>query len=161
MADNGVKVTVDSKDFQMAMNKLPRLFMTNMVEAGQKVGKHVIIQKGLKTYPPETSANNPPTPYYVRGRGMQRTSRAGVSYNDNSSEQYGTRWQIKSDPRKVRITNTASYSGWLAGAKQGRAMRKIGWKKIKVVITEQMKMIKAIFQSHIGRAIRQAGFRFK
>jgi hypothetical protein len=161
LADNGVKVTVDAKDFQLAMNKLPRLFMTNMVEAGQKVGKEVIMTKGLKIYPSETSANSPPTPYYIRGRGMQRTSRAGVSYNDNSSERYGTQWHVKSNSRQVKITNEASYSGWLAGAKQGKAMRRIGWKKITVVIAEKMKLIKAIFQSHIGRAIRQAGFRFK
>ena len=161
MADKDVTVTVDSKDFESALRKLPRLFMSNMVEAGQKVGKHVIIQPGLKTYPPETNANNPPEPYYIRGRGTQRKSHAGVSYNDNSSEQYGSQWNVKSNPRQVRITNAASYSGWLAGKKQSRTMRRIGWKKITVVIQERMKHIRAIFQSHIGRAIRQAGFRFK
>ena len=161
MADEGIKVTVDSKDFDRAIRLLPRLFASSMVEAGQKVGKLVLETEGLRTYPPETSANQPPEPYYVRGRGTQRMSRGGVSYNDNMSEQYGSRWTVKSRPNRVTIANSASYAPFLAGRPQSRKMRSIGWKKLTVVIMERMRLIKATFQSHIGRAIRQAGFRFK
>ena len=161
MADKGVTATINSKDFGRAIAALPRLFASGMVEAGHKIGKLVLDTQGLRVYPSETSANRPPEPYYVRGRGTQRMSGGGVSYNDNSSEQYGSQWTVKSRPNRVTIGNSASYAPFLAGKPQARHMRAIGWKKLTVVIQERMRMIKATFQSHIGRAIRKAGFRFR
>ena len=70
MTDKGVTVTIDSKDFDRAIAALPRLFASGMVEAGQKIGRLVLDTQGLRTYPPETSANRPPEPYYVRGRAI-------------------------------------------------------------------------------------------
>ena len=81
MADKGVTVTIDAKEFNRAIEMLPRLFRSNMIEAGHKIANRVIMTEGLKTYPPETSANRPPTPYYIRGIGTQHKG-----YNDIPDE---------------------------------------------------------------------------
>ena len=39
--------------------------------AGKEAGEEVVNTVGLRRYPPATAANAPPTPYYIRGRGMQ------------------------------------------------------------------------------------------
>ena len=155
-----VKATIDADKFQQALRKLPGLFRTETIIAGKQAADFVLDQKGLRTYPAETSANEPPEPYYIRGRGTQRTSRAGVSYNDNSSEQYGSQWSIKAKPMRVTIGNPASYAPFLAGDKdQARAMRRIGWQKLVVVARKSMSAIKNIYSLRIRNAIRKAGFR--
>jgi len=79
---------------------------------------------GLRKYPPETAANQPPTPYYVRGVGMQ------YKYGNNmKSEQLGSKWTMKKLPYGVRIDNEASYAKYVHGNKQSSVMEGIGWRK--------------------------------
>lgn len=134
-----------------------------MSAAGKEVVERYILPvKGIKQYPPATSANKPPTPYYIRGRGMQRAGRRKAEYNDNRSERYGTRWFVKRVPYGVRVGNSASYAPYLTGAsKQSRAMAKIGWRKLVDVANQNMSKITATFQAWVEKLHKDAGLRTK
>ena len=155
--DKGIQVKIDAKDFQKALAIAPQRIRANLVRAGREVGAKVLMTQGLKKYPPESAANRPPTPYYVRGRGMQYASR-----NDGRSERYGTQWNVRVQPMRVILGNRASYAPYLTDEqRQAKAMRRLGWRKLISVIKERMGMIKGVYNAWIGKAIRQAGFRLK
>lgn len=57
------------------LKRFPEEIKKNFSQAGQEAATEIINTKGLAVYPPETDANRPPTPYYIRGRGMQYKSK--------------------------------------------------------------------------------------
>lgn len=87
------------------------------------------IQGRAEKYPPESVANRPPPPYYVRGRGTF----TGAGYQ-NTSQKMSNRWDwdVQTLGRNVRlvIRNLADYSGYVIGARQQwyHAMR--GWLRV-------------------------------
>lgn len=99
---------------------------------------------GLRKYPPLGPGNAPPTPYYIRGTGMQYKS-----HNDNRSEQLGSRWVVKKILGGVNVYNTASYYKYVHGERQSYRMAEIGWKKTSEVfpkfVPEILKKIKSTF----------------
>lgn len=113
---------------------------------------------GIQAYPPATSANQPPTPYYIRGVGMQY-----ASGNTGSSEQYGKKWtEPVSDGYITTSKNTASYASYLvedADLPQGQAghMALIGWRQLGDVVTEKKDRIIEIFNAWIDLAIEKLG----
>ena len=54
--------------------RFPQEIRDAMKRAGHDSAKEIIETKGLQNYPPKTKANQPPAPYYVRGRGTQSVS---------------------------------------------------------------------------------------
>lgn len=123
-------------------------------EANIEVANMILDTEGLRKYPPETAANRPPEPYYIRGRGMQYKSR-----NDGRSEQYNRRWQMTTtDSYSLRITNTASYAPYLTDKdKQARRMAVIGWRKIFDVQKEKRKEAHGIYWKHLSHLLRKTG----
>ena len=155
--DKGIQVVVDAKDFQQALRMLPIMMKTNLLRAGKEIGAKVLMTTGLKKYPSATSANRPPTPYYIRGQGTQYADR-----NDGRSERYGTQWNTRVQPMRVTLGNRASYAPYLTDEqRQAKVMKVIGWRTLIGVIREKMAMIKGVYNAWIGKAIRQAGFRLK
>lgn len=155
MPEGFLHVKIDSKDFERAIERLPRLLQNNLMAAGFKVSEIVLDTEGLKRYPPESDANQPPAPYYIRGRGTQYAD----GRNSGTSEKYGTKWNTQVRPNYVRLGNEASYAQYLAGQKQPAWARMVGWRKILSVAREKMGLIKGIYQTWIDKAIRAAGFR--
>jgi hypothetical protein len=127
--------------------------------AAVEMAQEIIDTKGLKSYPPASEANSPPTPYYIRGRGMQRAGRRKPEYNDNKSEKYGTQFYTKPSPAAFQVTigNRASYAPFLAGNEQAKAMAKHGWRKLIDVANEKTKKITKIYQDWIDRLIKIHG----
>lgn len=132
------------------LNKFPREIARNFGAAGEESAKDVILPtEGLQNYPPMTAANEPPVPYYIRGRGTQYATR-----NLMNSERVGTRWTINRRGFNVAIGNPVSYARYLHGDEQAKAMKGIGWKKLFGVAKEKIKAIQKVYQAWVSKTIR-------
>lgn len=141
------------KELIKALSELPKELEEAAEGAGGEATAEILGTTGIQRYPPATSANAPPTPYYIRGVGMQYKSR-----NTGSSEQYGKRWFIESKGYKTVSTNIASYAKYLVSDEdQAFAMFKIGWRRLGKVAEEKKDKIKAIYEAWIARAIEKLG----
>ena len=139
----------------LALKRFPQQVKRNLGAAGLEAVKRVIFPvQGLKRYPPATAANQPPTPYYIRGRGTQYKSR-----HTGSSVRYGTQWYSKSQGYATEIGNRASYARWLAGEEQARHMAPKGWRKLIDVVNEKMADITKVYQAWIDRTLREIGLK--
>ena len=142
----GLDVVV--KNLDKIGSDLPRYIMG----AGKETADNVLAVQGLRRYPPMTQANQPPPPYYIRGRGMQVSS----SRNTGKSERLGTRWDVKQFGRLgIEISNPVSYAEWVHGERQARAMRRIGWKKLSEVAKEKAKTIEAIYNKWVNKLLER------
>lgn len=138
---------------QEAFAKFPDTITKNFKAAGIEAANLILGTVGLRTYPPATAANFPPTPYYIRGRGTQYKS-----YNKGESERYGTKWKVSQvGGYHTKMSNTASYGRWLAGEEQAAHMAKIGWRKILDVAIDRLSDIVAIYQRAVKRTIEELG----
>lgn len=148
---------VGLKELQQAMKKAPDRIKRILVQAGNEVGDDVILPtEGLKTYPPKTSANQPPTPYYIRGRGTQLEG--GNLYN---SERLGTQFYVKSEPLKTYIGQRASYGPHVVGDEQAAVMKRIGWRKLLDVAEEKKEQIVEVYQGWVNYALKELGLKVK
>ena len=120
--------------------------------AGEKAANEILNTTGLRSYPPETAANHPPTPYYVRNYGTQT-----AHGNLGNSEHYGQKWTVESDTFTTTIGNSASYNKYLGGNPPAAHMVKIGWRSLVEVANEKIPEITRIYQGWINRLIKQAG----
>ena len=135
-----------------AFKKFPKKVKANMSQAGHVAGSDLLKTKGLRDYPSTTAANQPPTPYYIRGRGMQYKTR-----NAGDSERLATQWTIKRQGYGARIGNRASYAKWVHGDEQAAAMGAIGWKKLRETAQEKIKDITKTFQKWTNKTLRDLG----
>ncbi|MEM9773328.1 MAG: hypothetical protein AAF902_02025 [Chloroflexota bacterium] len=103
-------------------------------QAGQNAGEYVVAY--LSPYAPSSSANTPPAPYYVRGRGTTYAS----GFNDGSSENMLQRWSVKAGSNVTHVRNTASYSGYVSGLQQTRIHERRGWKSQRKFMKSQKEL---------------------
>lgn len=142
----GLRETLRSlKDF-------PKIVRRNIKAAGEQASDEILNTRGLRNYPPETDANRPPTPYYIRGRGTQY-----ASGNKGNSERYGSQWRTTTRGYTTTIGNRASYARHVGGERQARAMGRIGWRKLVEVGREKVAEITRIYSAWVERAKRKAG----
>ena len=120
--------------------------------AGKEAAKEILDTEGLRKYPPATAANAPPTPYYVRGRGMQY-----ANSNNGKSERYGSQWTVESQGFQTTISNRASYAPYLGGDPPAKPMAAIGWRSLLAVAKEKIPEITRIYQGCIDRLIERIG----
>ena len=90
----------------------------------------------LSDYPPETGANNPPAPYWIRGTGLA-TNNQGTNIS-RQSEKLIASWVIaqdsKIDESIISGFNTAGYAPWVHGSNyQSGVHARRNWPKIKEV----------------------------
>lgn len=124
-----------------------------MQAAAMEAASELLEAQGLKKYPPETAANKPPTPYYIRGRGTQYKS-----YNKGNSEKYGTKFYVKREGYGAIIGNSASYAKYLTDEKeQATHMARIGWRKLIDVAREKLPKLKTIFDKWAQYLINKLG----
>lgn len=124
-----------------------------LAAAGREASEDIINQKGLRKYPPVGAGNMPPTPYWIRGRGLE--TKKG---NKGNSERYGTQFYTKSSGYDTKIGNRATYAKWLTDEnKQAKHMAAIGWRKLIDVARERSREITRIYQSWIDKLIRDLG----
>ena len=144
---------IKMKDLQEAIAKSPREIALAIKGAGEQVSKEIIKTVGLRTYPPLSDANLPPTPYYKRGLGT-----VYASGHDGSSEDYGKQWNTKVYGDRVVIGNSASYAQFVGGDKQPFHMYSKGWRELANVARSKIMRIRGIYEQWIARALKRAGF---
>ena len=126
-----------------------------LAQAGKESSDLILNEPGLREYPPRTAANQPPTPYYERGRGVKY-----ASYLKPTSENLGKQWYRKVEGSSIRIGNRASYAKWVHGDEQAAHMGKgaripKGWKKLTDVAKDKFTTVKRIYQSWVNKAIKE------
>ena len=157
-SDDFISIEVKGLDKLMAaFQKFPREVARQMSQAAHEAGKEIIETEGLKNYPGMTSANRPPTPYYIRGSGMKYKS-----YLKKTSETLKNRWYIRREGYNAKIGNSASYAKYVHGDEQAHHMGPLaaipkGWKKLSDVAKDKMPEIKRIYQLHINKVIARLG----
>lgn len=149
-----INLDIKMKDLQQAIRKAPAIIAWALKGAGKEAGKEVVETKGLQNYPSETSANHPPTPYYIRGRGMQY-----ASGNDYRSERYGTQFNVKVYGDRTVIGNRASYAPFVGGDPPALHMSKKGWKSLAGIARSKTDEIRRIYERWIARGLKRAGFK--
>ena len=150
-----LKIKVEGLDKLIkAFDQFPREVARTMSQAGHEAARKVILPtQGLQNYPPETGANQPPTPYYQRGAGM-----VYKSYTKHVSENLGKKWHVRRlGSGGTEIGNVASYAKYVHGDEQAKAMAAIGWRKLKDVASEKTDKIRVVYQKWINRLIRRLG----
>jgi len=157
MAEQAIQIEIKGLDEVLAkINQFPEKIAGTIGQAGSEAAERVVLPtQGLKTYPPAGAGNQPPTPYYVRGRGMQFENG-----NDYRSEVLGTKWVVKSEQLKTTIGNTASYAHWVHDdEQQAKAMGRLGWKKLFATAKEKISEITQVYQAWIDKLIADIGLR--
>jgi hypothetical protein len=154
MPEEGLTIKLKGMDkLVAAFEKFPNRIARNMRQAGDEAAKRELLRtKGLQNYPPATAANMPPTPYYIRGRGMQYKSG-----NVGGSERLGTQWVVRAAPFRTEVSNRASYARWVHGEDQAGHMAKIGWKKLLDVAKNKLSAIRKVYQAWVDKTIRDLG----
>jgi hypothetical protein len=120
--------------------------------AAEESIKMVLATQGLQNYPPETDANRPPAPYYVRGTGTYTGTK-----NNYKSERLGTQFYTEAISGGARTGNRASYAPYVVGTDQAAPMKRIGWRIYRDAIIEKLPEITKIFEGWINRAKQMAG----
>ena len=149
-----MQVEVEGLDRLLAaFKKFPKQVARNMSAAAREAANDVILPtKGLQRYPPLTDANRPPTPYYLRGTGTQLKSR-----NLMNSEIMGKQWNVKREGYLARIGNRASYSKYVHGEDQAKAMGAKGWRKLLEVAKEKKAQITKVYNGWVKKTLKDLG----
>lgn len=139
---------------QKGLSQFPKEIEKNIGQAGNEAAERIIFQtEGLKKYPPTTAANQPPAPYYIRGRGLE-TARGNLG----NSERAGTQFYTRVSGLEVYIGNRASYAQYLFDSeKQSKALAGIGWRKLLEVTQEKLEQVKDIYQKWVNHTITSLG----
>ena len=160
MPDNAVSIKVTGiEEIRAAMAQFPAEVKHGMEQAGKEASAEVLGTVGLQAYPPATAANQPPTPYYERGMGMQY-----ASGNSGSSETLGKQWNVAVNGYKTTIGNRASYAKWVHGDEQAKGMSKNatipkGWRKLTEVAKEKTKVITKIYNAWVDKTLKEIGLK--
>lgn len=155
MADEFIRIEVQNLDkLQRAVDKFPKATGKYLQGAGKEAASRVILPtEGLKKYPPATAANQPPVPYYIRGRGTMTKSGLRAT-----SERFGTQWYTKAaDKFSTEIGNRASYAQYLSGDNQAAHMERKGWKKLTGVVADKMTQIVTVYNTWITKLLNDIG----
>lgn len=154
MPEDTFRLDVDAEDVMEAMRRAPRVLARNIKQASDEVSKEILGTRGLQNYPPETSANRPPTPYYERGRGMWYSWG-----NDGSSENYGKQFNTRAYADRTVIGNKAPYAEYVGGEWSPHHMRVKGWRRLIGVARQKMAtgVLSRIYNRWIERALRTVG----
>lgn len=140
-------------ELHAAMRKFESESKRYMGAAGQESAEVIIDSPGLRKYPPAGPGNQPPTPYYIRGRGMQY-----ANGNAMNSERYGTQFYTEQRDYQTKVGNRSSYAEYLAGEDtQLPYMAAIGWRKLIDVLRDKLPDIGRIYQAWIDKLIKDIG----
>ena len=141
------------EELRRALKDTPGALEQAMQPAGDEIGRTILGTEGLRRYPPTTSANQPPVPYYQRGQGTQY-----AGGNSGKSERYGTQFYVESKGYTTTIGNRASYAPYLADDElQARSMAAKGWRKLIDVARDKIDEIKRIYDAWVAYALKKAG----
>ena len=143
-----------------AMAQFPDQIQKAVGLAQKDITKNILDTKGLRNYPPSTSANQPPgnsgRGYYIRGRGWMAKSRSGYKLVPNS-QRLGTKWYTTPNGFSTKVGNPTTYAPYLHGDEQVSWAVKVGWRKLAEVAEEKLDESVAIYERHITALIKRLG----
>lgn len=157
MTEPALKIELKGLDkLNRALKKFPKTVIKNMGQAGAESARDIILrEKGMgDNYPPETAANQPPTPYYIRGTGTQT-----ASGNYGESKNLGKQWVVEPKGYQTRISNATAYARYVHGEEQAGAMAGIGWKKLHDTAKKKIKQITRVYQGWVNKTLRDVGLK--
>jgi hypothetical protein len=149
-----IEITIRGADkLKIALDKFPEMIKKIAAQAADEAAKEVLNTTGLQRYPGMSAANQPPTPYYIRGVGMQYKSS-----NNMKSEKYGTQFYVKHEGYGTVVGNRASYARYLTDENdQASHMARLGWRKLIDVAREKIGRITTIYNKWVEYAIDKLG----
>lgn len=104
-----------------------------------------------QTYPPQTGANMPPTPYYRRGIGTQTSA----THNLGNSEQLHMGFTYTTKPLKVVISNKVSYAQYTIGEPNAAKMRAKGWVSLYRLAMNKLDDIRDLYALWIDKTLKE------
>ena len=109
-----------------------------------------VVAKDASKYPPESEANFPPEPYYIRGVGTQYQSGA----NREESEQLGQNWNVSLSRmgREMvgRVFNAVSYAPWVhSDTQQAWFHTSRGWRTMSKITSDSKIKVFGIFSGAV------------
>lgn len=134
-------ITIDVSGLTGALADVERITNKRAINAGlTDVADHV--RRVVSKYPPETSANRPPAPFYIRGRGTKyKSGRLRLT-----SEDLLHRWEIRTlSWDEVLLRNDASYAIYVHGDRQPLFHKRRGWRRAEHVVRAEQDKIGRIF----------------
>ena len=148
-----ISLKIDGLDkLEAALKKAPAVIDDAVEGAGNQIGNVILETRGIRLYPPAGSGNRPPTPYWVRGVGLQ-TARG----NRNNSQMMNKKFTVKTASRVITIANNATYAGYVIGEKQSSAMGRIGWRRMIDVAKEKQPELTRVLNAWLQRAFDKLG----
>lgn len=130
-------VLIGAEQLDIDLQEIPANVSRFAAEEFEEAGQDIV--ELMQQYPPESEANQPPPPYYIRGTGY--IGRGGNV--EKPSQQLGQQWSVtvggKDDLVDVSVLNTATYSAWVHGAQLQTAFHaQRGWRKLSDVARESL-----------------------
>ena len=144
---------IEIKGLDKLVKKINKLEQMDAVKAALKQSATILAGK-MAEYPSQTAANQPPVPYYIRGRGTQTGSG-----NLGNSEDLGQKWrgakpQIRDRGFTVAIGTNVSYAPFVQSQdRQARWMKTIGWQTDQRVLDENKDEVKEYLADAINKII--------
>ena len=144
---------IEIKGLDKLVTKVNKLEQMDAVKASLKQAATFLAGK-MAEYPSQTAANQPPVPYYIRGRGTQTGSG-----NLGNSEDLGQKWrgakpQIRDRGFTVAIGTNVSDAPFVQSQdRQARWMRTIGWQTDQKVLDKNKDEVKEYLVDAINKII--------
>ena len=144
---------IEIKGLGKLIKKINKLEKMDAVKVALKNAATMLAGE-MAEYPPETAANRPPTPFWIRGRGLQTAS--GNLYNSGN---IANSWEkakptIRNKGFTVAIGTNVSYAPFVqAHDRQARWMRDIGWQTDQQVLDDNKDEVKAELADAINKII--------
>ena len=142
---------IEIKGLDKLVKKIKKIEQMDAVKAALK-NAATILAGEMADYPPETAANRPPVPFYIRGRGLQ-TARGNLGNTENLANSWeGAKPQIRDKGFTVIIGTNVSYAPYVQSDDfQARWMKDIGWQTDKQVLDDNEDEV----TEYLGDAIRK------
>ena len=141
----GFTVKIEGVQELVSRYKKGERFSRQLLDVAMTQGvKHV--SQDAAIYPPETEANRPPPPYYIRGVGTQYKT-----YNRGESRQLGERWKWKVENLKTQVKGTVwnavfTYGPYVHGIiRQIEIHKKREWRNVEKIATDNLQQVQRYF----------------
>ncbi len=132
---------IQIKGLDKLVKKINKLEQMDAVKAALK-NAALMLAGEMAEYPPQTAANQPPVPYYIRGRGTQTASGNLGNSEDLANKWRGAKPRISNKGFTATIGTNVSYAPFVQSDDfQARWMKDIGWQTDKQVLEENEKEV--------------------
>ena len=127
---------IEIKGLDKLVKKIDKLGKMDAVKVALKQAATFLAGE-MAEYPPQTAANQPPTPFYIRGRGLQTASGNLFNSGNIANSWERAKPQIRDRGMTVAIGSNVSYVRFVQSKDdQARWMKDIGWQTDQQVLDE-------------------------